>query len=190
MTTRTDNRNGIRTCVFSLFKCRLAGIILDLFVANKRTAAAHAVFRAPYSLLIKDWEHSVWPKIRPTNPNNKPKRGGQGDGYVIYRFMVNHQRLLEKPGYHECQQQLYDDPPLPPLCDPISGLPAATRTLKEMCEDAEFAKLNFWFLVDQQMIQSGQQLPIADLETKYREVQLAVFGNASQHVMDEDVQIP
>ncbi|KAJ9111804.1 hypothetical protein QFC22_006463 [Naganishia vaughanmartiniae] len=159
-------------------ECRLAGILLDEFV-RKQKPNVTPVFHVPYDATQKDIRLSTqWPTIREQDDQGRPKSGSPGsksgpEGFVIYRFMVDHQKVERLPGYQSWQEKLYPDPAsddaLPE--NPITGLPVPTITLQEACARPEFVKMGLWAEAKAQHRQFRiKRDPEEVLEERYRKL--------------------
>ncbi|KAJ9094874.1 hypothetical protein QFC20_006785 [Naganishia adeliensis] len=134
-----------REAFWMTFECRQAGILLDEYV-RKMKPSITPVFRGPYNLLQKNMKKAaVWPKIREHDGQWNPDHNG--DGFVIYRSMVCHDRIRECTGYVDWQKQLYPDPPAAnpsTSTNGANGTEIVYPTLKEACESDEFKDLGLW----------------------------------------------
>jgi hypothetical protein len=79
---------------------RIAALVLDEFVKDQRPGSASGTFRVPWSLIMKNWRKPVWPKIRARDKaTGLPKK--TGEGWVIYRGMINHKQFEKLKSYQK-----------------------------------------------------------------------------------------
>lgn len=120
-------------------------MLLDEYIRKKKRSIT-PVFRVPYDITQKAIRtEPVWPLIRRKQENGKPVNKGKGS--VIYRFMVNHERVGHLKGYDQWQQDLYPDPPADEgteRVDPITKVSVPYMTLQAACGNEEFSGKNLW----------------------------------------------
>lgn len=168
---------------------RMASLILDDYVHKKTASGARPVFRTPVQASQKNWAAVEWPVVREKDPVTKrPKPTGQGS--VIYRFMVNHERVRNLPGYKTFKDSLYDDPSPPTAtetaCTAADGLLVTLPTLQARCAEDQFAGLNLWETGCRRynaMVAARDTAPV--LTEKYRQIKAERSGLRSDFGQEE-----
>jgi hypothetical protein len=174
--------------LFSYIKIKMAGIVLDEFIAKLRPGSSKPTFRSSYILSQKDWSNPLLPKIRPRSLEDPTQPAEEGEGSVIYRFMVNHAKYQHLKGYDEWQKQLYPDPLLLPDLDELSGKEITSKPLHERYEDDSFAEMNLWKLAKAKYDQSGPRLTEEKLNEEWMKLKTGT-GTIEEGQAADDAEI-
>ena len=165
-------------------------MVLD-FCTHVGKKGTTPVFRTPHNLLQRDWNKVKWPVIRVRDKQDSKKPALKGAGVVIYRFMVNHEAMMTRPGYDKWQLNLYDDPIVPGVNDESvpSSAPGSRPgpTLQQSCEHPDFSGLGLWKMLDEPFKQREKRKPEAELIENYRQLMEARKPKKVLHMADYEV---